>query len=319
MSNLQILDITSPCGNLTRRLHLIDPHPNLKVIKEIFDVDVNDFKPAQDPVIKMVGQTSGHEIYIAEDGRYYYLSHITVLEDFFITYKYLVSYQIPDYVEPHKSMLSTSTVYALDDVNVLVTHEEINIFNQTICHKPQKFQLLLEDQEKLLIAPFARERLKKNPNYKPMTQTEIVERHIERKKLLIEKKAKHEKLLDLYIKANQEFDGSLLIKHLDDNVYFRVSTSGQVIKGRIAVGRYLILRMKFWQKMSGVVRFYEKGYFGKIDNLPCLILNSSEGPECVIYFFINKDDKIYEIQINDFQPQFELITKVKQFAYETIH
>ena len=319
MSNLQILDITSPCGNLTRRLHLMDPHPKLKVIKEIFDVDVNDFKPAQDPVIKMVGQTSGHEIYIAEDGRYYYLSHITVLEEFFISYKYLVSYQIPDYVEPHKSMLSTSTVYALDDVNVLVTHEEVNTFKQTICHKPQKFQLLLEDHEKLLIAPFARERLKKNPNHKPMTQTELVERHIEKKKLLIEKKAKHEKLLDLYIKANQEFDGSLLIKHLADNVYFRVSTSGQVIKGRIAVGRYLILRMKFWQKMSGVVRFYDKGYFGKIDLLPCLILNSSEGPECIIYFFINKDDKIEEIQINDFQPQFELITKVKQFAYETIH
>ena len=319
MSDLQIIDITSPCGNLTRRLHLMDPHPNLKVIKEIFDVDVNDFKPTQDPVIKMVGQTSGHEIFIAEDGRYYYLSHITVLEDFFITYKYLVSYQIPDYVEPHKSMLSTKTVYALDDVNVLVTHEEINTFKQTICHKPQKFQLLLEDHEKLLIAPFARERLKKNPNYKPMTQKELVERHIERKKLLIEKKAKHEKLLDLYIKANQEFDGSLLIKHLADNVYFRVSTSGQVIKGRIAVGRYLILRMKFWQKMSRIVRFYEKGYFGKIDPLPCLILNSKEGPDSMIYFSINAEDKIDEIQINNFQPQFELIKKVKKFDYETIH
>ena len=87
MSNLQILDITSHNGNLTRRIHLMNPNPNLKVIKEIFDVDVNDFEPAVDPVIKMVGQTSGHEIFIAEDGRYYYLSHITVLEEFFITYK----------------------------------------------------------------------------------------------------------------------------------------------------------------------------------------------------------------------------------------
>jgi len=319
MSNLKILDITSPCGNLTRRLHLMDPHPNLKVIKEIFDVDVNDFKPAEDPVIKMVGQTSGHEIFIAEDGQYYYLSHITVLEDFFITYKYLVSYQIPDYVEPHKSMLSTSTVYALDDVNVLVTHEEINTFKQSICHKPKKFQLLLEDHEKLLIAPFARERLKKNPNHKPMTQTELVRRHIEKKKLLIEKKAKHEELLDLYIKANQEFDGSILIKHLANNVYYRRFTSTDVIKGRVAVGRYLILRMKFWQKMSGRGRFYEKGYFGKIDPFPCLILHTNDGPDCVIFFFINAEDKIEEIQINDFQPQYELITKVKQFTYETIH
>ena len=319
MSNLKILDITSPCGNLTRRLYLMDPHPNLKVIKEIFDVDVNDFKPAQDPVLKMVGKTSGHEIFIAEDGRYYYLSHITVLEDLLINYKYLVSYQIQDYVEPHKSLLSTSTVYALDDVNVLVTHEEINIFKQTICHKPQKFQLLLEDHEKLVIAPFARERLKKNPNYKLMTQTELVERHIERNKLLIKKKAKHEELLDLYIKANQEFDGSILIKHLSDNVYFRVFTSAEVIKGRIAVGRYLILRMKFWQKMSGIVRFYEKGYFGKIDPLPCLILNSKEGPDSMIYFSINAENKIDEIQINNFQPQFELIKKVKKFDYETIH
>ena len=297
----------------------MDPHPNLKVIKEIFDVDVNDFKPAQDPVIKMVSQTSGHEIFIAEDGRYYYLSHITVLEEFFITYKYLVFYQIPDYVEPHKSMLSTTTVYALDDVNVLVTHEEINIFKQTVCHEPQKFQLLLEDHEKLLIAPFARERLKKNPNYKPITGKELRERHIERKKLLIEKKAKHEELLDLYIKANQEFDGSMLIKHLADNVYFRVFTSTDVIKGRVAVGRYLILRMKFWEKMSGVVRFYEKGYFGKIDPLPCLILNSNKGPDSMIYFSINAEDKIHEIQINNFQPQFELIKKVKKFDYETIH
>ena len=297
----------------------MDPHPNLKVIKEIFDVDVNDFKPAEDQVIKMVGQTSGHEIFIAEDGQYYYLSHITVLEDFFITYKYLVSYQIPDYVEPHKSMLSTKTVYALDDVNVLVTHEEINTFKQPICHKPKKFQLLLEDHEKLLIAPFARERLKKNPNHKPMTQTELVRRHIERKKLLIEKKAKHEKLLDLYIKANQEFDGSILIKHLANNVYYRRFTSTDVIKGRVAVGRYLILRMKFWQKMSGRGRFYEKGYFGKIDPFPCLILHTYDGPDCVIFFFINEEDKIEEIQINDFQPQYELITKVKQFTYETIH
>ena len=319
MSNLQILDITSPCGNLTRRLHLMDPNPSLKVIKEIFDVDVNDFNPAEDPVIKMVGQTSGHEIFIAEDGQYYYLSHITVLEDFFITYKYLVSYQIPDYVEPHKSMLSTSTVYALDDVNVLVTHEEINTFKQSICHKPKKFQLLLEDHEKLLIAPFARERLKKNPNHKPMTQTELVRRHIEKKKLLIEKKAKHEELLDLYIKANQEFDGSILIKHLANNVYYRRFTSTDVIKGRVAVGRYLILRMKFWQKMSGRGRFYEKGYFGKIDPFPCLILHTYDGPDCVIFFFINAEDKIEEIQINDFQPQYELITKVKQFTYETIH
>ena len=319
MSNLQILDITSPCGNLTRRIHLIDPHPNLKVIKEIFDVDVNDFKPAQDPVIKMIGQTSGHEIFIAEDGRYYYLSHITVLEDFLITYKYLVSYQIPDYVEPHKSMLSTTTVYALDDVNVLVTHEEVNIFKQTICNKPQKFQLLLEDHEKLLIAPFARGELKKNPNYKSITDKELRKRQIERNKLLIEKKVKHEELLDLYIKANQKFDGSLLIKHLADNVYFRAFTSAEVIKGRIAVGRYLILRMKFWEKMSGVVRFYEKAYFGKIDPLPCLILNSNEGPDSMIYFSINAEDKIDEIQINDFQIQFESIQKVKKFDYETIH
>ena len=319
MSNLQILDITSPCGNLTRRIHLMDPHPNLKVIKEIFDVDVNDFKPAQDPVIKMIGQTSGHEIFIAEDGRYYYLSHITVLEDFLITYKYLVSYQIPDYVEPHKSMLSTTTVYALDDVNVLVTHEEVNIFKQTICNKPQKFQLLLEDHEKLLIAPFARGELKKNPNYKSITDKELRKRQIERNKLLIEKKAKHEELLDLYIKANQKFDGSLLIKHLADNVYFRAFTSAEVIKGRIAVGRYLILRMKFWEKMSGVVRFYEKAYFGKIDPLPCLILNSNEGPDSMIYFSINAEDKIDEIQINDFQIQFESIQKVKKFDYETIH
>ena len=297
----------------------MDPHPNLKVIKEIFDVDVNDFKPAEDPVIKMVGQTSGHEIFIAEDGQYYYLSHITVLEDFFITYKYLVSYQIPDYVEPHKSMLSTKTVYALDDVNVLVTHEEINTFKQSICHKPKKFQLLLEDHEKLLIAPFARERLKKNPNHKPMTQTELVRRHIEKKKLLIEKKAKHEKLLDLYIKANLEFDGSILIKHLANNVYYHRFTSTDVIKGRVAVGRYLILRMKFWQKMSGRGRFYEKGYFGKSDPFPCLILHTYNGPDCVIFFFINAEDKIEEIQINDFQPQYELITKVKQFTYETIH
>lgn len=319
MSNLQILDITSPCGNLTRRIHLMDPHPNLKVIKEIFDVDVNDFKPAQDPVIKMIGQTSGHEIFIAEDGRYYYLSHITVLEDFLITYKYLVSYQIPDYVEPHKSMLSTTTVYALDDVNVLVTHEEVNIFKQTICNKPQKFQLLLEDHEKLLIAPFARGELKKNPNYKSITDKELRKRQIERNKLLIEKKVKHEELLDLYIKANQKFDGSLLIKHLADNVYFRAFTSAEVIKGRIAVGRYLILRMKFWEKMSGVVRFYEKAYFGKIDPLPCLILNSNEGPDSMIYFSINAEDKIDEIQINDFQIQFESIQKVKKFDYETIH
>jgi len=319
MSNLKILDITSPCGNLTRRLHLMDPHPNLKVIKEIFDVDVNDFKPAEDPVIKMVGQTSGHEIFIAEDGQYYYLSHITVLEDFFITYKYLVSYQIPDYVEPHKSMLSTKTVYALDDVNVLVTHEEINTFKQSICHKPKKFQLLLEDHEKLLIAPFARERLKKNPNYKPITDKELRERHLERKKLLIEKKAKHEELLDLYIKANQEFDGSMLIKHLADNVYYRMFTSTDVIKGRVAVGRYLILRMKFWQKMSGIGRFYEKAYFGKIDPFPCLILNTNEGPNSMIFFSINADDKIDEIQINDFQIQFESIQKVKSFDYETIH
>ena len=319
MSNLQILDITSPCGNLTRRIHLMDPHPNLKVIKEIFDVDVNDFKPAQDPVIKMIGQTSGHEIFIAEDGRYYYLSHITVLEDFLITYKYLVSYQIPDYVEPHKSMLSTTTVYALDDVNVLVTHEEVNIFKQTICNKPQKFQLLLEDHEKLLIAPFARGELKKNPNYKSITDKELRKRQIERNKLLIEKKVKHEELLDLYIKANQKFDGSLLIKHLADNIYFRAFTSAEVIKGRIAVGRYLILRMKFWEKMSGVVRFYEKAYFGKIDPLPCLILNSNEGPDSMIYFSINAEDKIDEIQINDFQIQFESIQKVKKFDYETIH
>ena len=69
----------------------------------------------------------------------------------------------------------------------------------------------------------------------------ISKRHIERNKLLIKKKAKHEELLDLYIKANQEFDQST-VKHLSDNVYFRVFTSAEVIKGRIAVGRYLILR-----------------------------------------------------------------------------
>ena len=39
----------------------------------------------------------------------------------------------------------------------------------------------------------------------------------------------------------------------------------------------------------------------------------------MIYFSINAEDKIDEIQINNFQPQFELIKKVKKFDYETIH
>ena len=150
---------------------------------------------------------------------------------------------------------------------------------------------------------------------------EIRKNQAERNILYKEKKEKHEELLSLYKKANEIFDGNILVNHLADNVFYNVFSSVDVIKGKIAVGRYLILRIKFWKQMQmgGITRYYEKGYYGKLDPMPCLILNSRMHPESIIFFTINEDDLIEEIHINDVQPQIELIRKVDSFDYEAIH
>lgn len=321
MQNLKIFDIKSICGNMSTTLYLNNPLPELKIIKQIFEVDVNQFEPIHDSLMQEVANVSGHEIFLAEDQQYYYLSHITVLEDLFITYKYLVKYHLPDFVEPHKSMLSSSTVFVLDAVNVLVKHEVIDTTKKQSIKKPKSFELLLEDHEKLIIAPFVIGRLKKNSNYKRLNMNEIKKNQIERNRLYKEKKENHEELLSLYKKANEIFDGSILVNHLADNVFYNVSSSADVIKGKIAVSRYLILRIKFWKQMQmgGITRYYEKGYYGKLDPMPCLILNSSMNPESIIFFTINENDLIEEIHINDVQPQIELIRKVDSFDYEAIH
>jgi len=319
MDQLVRLDLTSTCGNMTREYHMIDPHPDLVVLKQVFSVNANEFKPTQDPILTQVGLTSGHEIFEGEDGKFYYLSHLASKEEFFLNFRFLVCYQIPAYKEPHKFRISSQTVYAMDDLNVLVEHEEIDRSVQMPIKNPKSFTLLLEDHERLVFAPFAQSYLKQNPNYTRPTMNQIRDRQIERNRLLEEKKHKHEELLCLYKKANEVFDGSLLIPHLAKDIIFQSQLSPDMIKGRVAVGRYLILRMKFWKKMSGVSRHYQKGYWGKVNPIPCLILSSREGNEGLIYFTINQDDEIAAIDILNFNPPYEQVEEVESFDHEKVH
>ena len=128
----------------------------------------------------------------------------------------------------------------------------------------------------------------------------------------------HERLLLVFKKANETFNGAMLDEYLSDDVKYTSQRILDDMQGKDKIAQYLIDRYKFFEeKKEESRRTFERGYVdGTFENQPCLVLSINEEKVGYISIETNEDEKISSIDNITSFPPVETVKIVEQFSFE---